>query len=134
MTYSKEEIIKNWIEQSEINWKTAKILLKNKDYYSCLFFCHLTLEKLIKGLIIKNTDILPLYSHELHKLAVQSKITLSQEQKELLVEFTEFNINTRYFDQKNKYYKKWNKEFTFYKFKQCEIIVKWLRKEYLKKY
>ncbi|MEA2065116.1 MAG: HEPN domain-containing protein [Patescibacteria group bacterium] len=45
--------IEYWKKSADRNWKTATGLFQLKRYDSCLFFCHLTLEKILKGLFAK---------------------------------------------------------------------------------
>ncbi len=48
-----DEQINYWKKSAERNWKTVLSLFKNKHYDACLFFCHLVIEKLLKGLAVK---------------------------------------------------------------------------------
>ncbi len=129
----KEEIINSWVLQANVNWKTSKNLLKSKDYYACLFFCHLTIEKLIKGLILRDTQKPAPYTHKLEELIQMTNVNTSSDIIDHLTEISEFNINTRYHDSKVNFFKQCNRTFTLEKFRVCEKIVIWLRKEYKNK-
>lgn len=50
-----KELINYWIKNSKDKWSTAKILLESKKYSDSLFFCHLALECLLKGLVCSKT-------------------------------------------------------------------------------
>lgn len=41
--------IEYWFRSGERSWTTAQFLFKGKQYDACLFFCHLTIEKMLKG-------------------------------------------------------------------------------------
>lgn len=50
-----EKQIEYWRQAGLRGFKTAQDLYKTKHYDACLFFCHLALEKLLKGLVVQNT-------------------------------------------------------------------------------
>ncbi|MFC1613218.1 HEPN domain-containing protein [Patescibacteria group bacterium] len=64
-----KEQINYWKKSAERNWDTTLSLYKTKHYDSCLFFCHLTLEKLLKGLVVRQTNKTAPFIHDLEKLA-----------------------------------------------------------------
>ena len=53
---SKEEIIKYWISASEEDFDLSRTLFQNKKFVYSLFFVHLSIEKLLKGLIVMIRD------------------------------------------------------------------------------
>jgi HEPN domain-containing protein len=44
---SKQEVIKYWLTGSKEDFDSAEILYKNKKYHHALFFCHLSIEKMV---------------------------------------------------------------------------------------
>lgn len=55
--------IKYWKESSKHDWAMVELLFKHKRYDYCLFFCHLSLEKLLKSMIVeKNSQVSSVYS------------------------------------------------------------------------
>ena len=109
---TEEEIIQKFKDSADRNFTTAKDLYKNGHYDWALFLGQLTLEKLFKGLIIKQTKELPPFVHDLVKLSTILTISLSSEQSEWLVEITRYHIQARYDDIKYELYKKATKEYT----------------------
>ena len=69
-----------WKQTGSRNLKTASDLYKTWHYDACLFFCHLALEKTLKGLVVQHTKEPAPYIHDLAKLAALSKTHLSAEQ------------------------------------------------------
>lgn len=122
-----------WKKSADHNWKTALDLLKTKHYDACLFFCHLTLEKLLKGLVVEHTNKQAPYIHDLEKLAIIAKLLVSPEQSEYLKTITRFNIGGRYDDEKLAFYKSCTKEYTEKYFKISNELRLWLKKQYKKK-
>lgn len=75
---------------------SAETLFEAKHFDHSLFFCHLALEKILKGLIWKKTGDPPLPVHDLVKLAQQAKLKMTTRQQEQLKEITTWNIEARY--------------------------------------
>lgn len=76
--------------------KTAELLFAHKRYDASLFFCHLALEKLLKGLSVKRNKKPAPYIHDLTELAHIAKVKISDDQKGDLRTVNTFNIAGRY--------------------------------------
>ena len=105
-----QKSIKYWQESSSKDFKAAKSLFEKKLYPQCLFFCHLTLEKLLKVLVIKRTKKFAPFTHDLKKLAEIAKIDLNKQQQNNLDKIFTFNIIGRYPEEKFEFYKTHNKK------------------------
>ena len=121
--------IKYWLDGSKKDLEVAQSLFKSKYYPQCLFFCHLTLEKLLKAIVMKTIKDYPPYIHDLRKLAEIAKIKLSSDQKMILDKIFTFNIAGRYTDKKYEFYKKYNKkEYVQEYLEKTEKLYLWLKK------
>ena len=121
------------MKQSDEDWRVVKSLFANKHYSHALFYCHLSLEKLLKAVVVQETKEQSPYLHNLLLLSQKAGISLAQEQQEQLQEITTFNVRGRYDDVKYKFYKKATKA---YAEQYIEITAKfriWTKKSYLKK-
>ncbi len=107
-------------------------MLDTKRYPYVLFMCHLSIEKLLKGICVKESGRHSLYTHNLVELAKKTKIGFSDEQKKLLAELSGFNIEARYPEWKSDFYKMATKAFTEKYYIQTKKFYLWLKK-YLKK-
>lgn len=125
-----KDLIKYWITGAENAWTTAEVLFKNKRYSDCLFFTHLALEKIIKGLIVQKTDEQPLPIHDLKKLARQTGLSLNSKQETDFDEMTTWNISARYDEIKFNFYKRATKEFAQNWFSKAKEYYLWLKKQY----
>jgi HEPN domain-containing protein len=125
---SQEELTKFWFTSAKEDWQTAESLLRSERYMHALFFCHLTLEKILKGLISKLGKENKI-THDLLLLAKETEIELSEEQAHFLLEVNEFNIRTRYDDYKLSFYKKATKEYTEHYFKKVSEFKLWLEQK-----
>jgi len=85
-----------WIRGADSDIETAELLFKGRKYIEGLFFCHLTIEKLIKALIVKNTGELAPKSHNLVYLAELAGTILSAEQNQFMSILMKYQLEGRY--------------------------------------
>lgn len=122
-------IVKYWLDLSNYDFITAKFMLKTKRYPYCLFMCHLSVEKLLKALMVKITGKHAPYSHNLVDLAKRTGIEFKKEEyKMLLSDLTEFNLEARYPEWQKKFYLRCSKQYTDDYFQKTKKFQKWLKK------
>lgn len=130
------KLIKDWLTGAEKDFSVAKSLFKLNYYPQCLFFCHLSLEKLLKAAVIKKIKDYPPFIHDLRRLAEVAGLDLflSTEQKIILDKISTFNIAGRYIESKTEFYKKYNKKEDIRKYLTISTdLFIWLKKEFQKK-
>ena len=116
-----------WLKEALEALNVADHLYEKNDYSYSLFFGHLAIEKLLKGLfVLKKGEHAP-YIHNLQRLAEMLDIKLTDDQTEKLITITRFNLESRYPDQKRSFRKKCTKEFTENELKKIKDIFKWLK-------
>ncbi len=125
----KEEIIDYWVSSSNKDLKAMRSLLKNGHHIWALFLGHLILEKLLKAIYVKKVNTNIPFTHNLVKLAEKAKLSLTEEQKDLLDEVTTFNIKTRYPDYKGRFYRRATKRFTEEYILKIKDFRQWLIKK-----
>lgn len=124
---TEQEAVNYWLKSSQEDLETASVLFASKKYLPCLFFCHLALEKILKGLfVVKKHTAAPLI-HDLVKLSRQTELKVGKKIEEDLREISRFNIATRYDDYKFAMYKRATKEFTQKYFQKTKEAYKWLK-------
>jgi len=126
---NKEKLIEYWATSSKMDFEAAHDLFNAKKYPHCLFFAHLSVEKLLKALFVKANEEHSPITHNLLLLAKDSGIALSNLQVEQFAEINTFNIEARYPDEKFKFYKKCTFEFTEKYIKIIEETLDWLKKK-----
>ena len=126
---TKDEIVKYWIDSSEVDFQAMESLYDKSHYVWALFVAHLVIEKLLKAHYVRSLDNNPPLIHNLLRLAEQAHIDLSEEQKNYLLEVTTFNIKTRYPDYKFKFQKKATKDFTQQHITAIKELRQWLLKK-----
>lgn len=77
-------------------WKSARALHREKQYDHALFFCHLTLEKILKALVVQRRDREAPPIHGLSDLAKIAQLRLTPQQAEDLRAIDGFSIAGRY--------------------------------------
>lgn len=107
-----EEHYKYWIENAEHDLTVATSLFESKKFDWCLFLAHLVLEKALKALYVKkDISLIPPKIHNLNRLAELIDIKLSDNQILLYDRVNDFNIEVRYPQYKNEFYKTCTEDF-----------------------
>lgn len=131
---SKPEILKHWVQTAERDWQSVLLLFNGKQFVHALFFCHLVIEKILKAHWVKdNVESTPPRIHDLEHLYSETDIELSTEQLDLLRVMNSWNIEGRYQDYKDKFYKNTTAEYTQSKINQVDKLRLWLLSELQKK-
>jgi len=125
----KADLVKYWIESSDLDYKAMHHLYEKKDYHWALFLGHLVIEKLLKAYFVNNVNSHPPFIHNLLRLAEKTDLILSEQQKDFLVTVTAFNIRARYDDYKLAFYKTCTKDYTEKWIKEIEGFRKWIKKQ-----
>lgn len=128
-----DEHVEYWKKSAERNWRTTLGLFKMKHYDACLFFCHLTLEKMLKGLLVQKTQGTAPYTHDLERLAVLAGLKLPKRQVADLKTISKFNIAGRYDSLKYNFYKIATKAYAEKYLKSSKNLILCLKKRYPKK-
>lgn len=124
---TKDEHIKYWLESAQHDFETAQSLLHNKKFDWSLFVSHLVLEKTLKAKYVQdNNNQIPPKLHDLVRLAELTKLALTDDQRIFLDEVNEFNIEARYPDYKQSFYKKCNEQYAANYFEKIKEFYAWL--------
>jgi HEPN domain-containing protein len=122
-----DEVAQYWIDEAEEAITVLDHLFEKGDYSYALFFGHLAIEKMLKGVYvaIRQEHAPPL--HNLSRLARMTGISLSSERKEHLTLITSFNIEARYPDLKRSFRMRCTREFSAEKIEMIKDVMTWLR-------
>ena len=121
------QLINYWREGSDYDWKTAQALFRGRRFPYSLFLGHLSLEKLLKGLIVKHSGDHAPFTHNLVFLAGKLPVEFSKEQIAFLEEINSFNLEARYPDEKKALYKKATREYTKRILAAIQEVRQWLK-------
>jgi len=124
-------VIQHWIESSEQNFYTMQKMYNSNEYSWALFMGHLMLEKLIKALYVKRLEKHPIFTHDLLRLLNKAQIDLPIEEfEEWFDQISTFNLNARYDDYKQSFYKSCSEDFTTYWIDKINILKQWLMTQF----
>jgi len=122
----KSETIAYWTSTSDQDFIAMIHLYDSRDYHWSLFIGHLVIEKLLKALYIKNIDVNPPKMHDLLRLSEKANIVLTEERQDILDIITTFNINARYPDYKQAFYRLCNKTYAGLQIEKIKEMRNWL--------
>ena len=116
-----------WIDEAEEALTVAEHLFEKGDYSYALFFGHLAIEKILKGIYVdkKKEHAPPI--HNLQRLARGAGLSVSEEKNQQLLLITSFNIEARYPDIKRSFRNKCTKEFTLEQMHIIRETFQWLK-------
>lgn len=120
-----------WLKEAFDNYETAQILINNKKYIEAAFFCHLTLEKIIKAFITDRTKQLPPKSHNLLLLLEKAslKSELGEEQMDFLANMNLYQIEGRYPGDREVLYQQTSVDEFNDIFKRTGVELEWLEQK-----
>jgi len=116
-----------WVVEAEDALRVAAHLVEKEDFSYALFFGHLALEKLLKGLCVNNLGDHAPPIHNLVRLAEVAGLDVEDKTLNSLITITGFNIESRYPDFKRSFRKKCTRDFTMVQMREIERIFKWFR-------
>jgi HEPN domain-containing protein len=97
-----KEIFEEWYFQSDYDLETAFDMFRSGRMVYCIFMCHLSLEKALKGLLLKTTGEFPIRTHSLIYFVEKMDLKLSGPYYELLFMLNKISVPTRYPDDLRK--------------------------------
>lgn len=129
---TKDEHVKHWQQSANESWESAVFLASGKHFSLSLFALHLTLEKLLKALWIKEsiTDT-PLYTHDLQRLCNELNLDISQEDFDFLTIVNSWNIRGRYPDYTSRLYRNTSAKYLKEQIEKVNKLKKWLEERIL---
>lgn len=95
-----DALVSDWKADSLSSWDDARYLIEDKRITLGLFALHLSLEKILKTHIIKQTRVLAPKIHDLVRLAQLAQVDLSSEQIDFLSRMNFYAIHGRYLGAK----------------------------------
>ena len=106
-----KKVIEYWRKTAEHDYEVMLYLFKGKKYPESLFFGHIVLEKILKGLVARETKKQAPYIHDLIRLREIARLELSQDEIKFLNKVNDFNIRARYPEYKLRFYKQCDRKY-----------------------
>ena len=88
--------IEYWRSSSENDIDTAALLISSGKFIEGMFFCHLSIEKIIKALVVKQSGNIPPRSHDLFYLAEISNLEVTEDISDFMQILMKYQLEGRY--------------------------------------
>jgi HEPN domain-containing protein len=115
--------------QSDYDLETAQYMLQTGRNVYCIFMCHPSLEKALKGLFAKRLNQFPPKVHDLMYFVNKITLELEDTHKDFLIWLNRMAIPTRYPEDLKSMIKMFPKEQTNNIYQQTKIIQQWIGKQ-----
>ncbi len=125
-----QKTIEYWISSAKYDLEVAESLFENKKYHYALFFGHLAIEKILKGLIVKKKLGHAPFSHSLTILSREAELDIDGQRLEKLAEFMEFYLEGRYPRDMESVFRKCTENYTREKLGEIKEMYQWLMKKF----
>jgi HEPN domain-containing protein len=122
-----EKLPKEWFLQADYDMDTAQYMFDGGRYFYCIFMCHLSIEKALKGLYRARLKSDPPKVHDLLFLANRARLAAPAEVKDLLYELDGLSVPTRYPDELKKMALTYNQRSTEPMLARTREALQWLR-------
>lgn len=116
------EVVDYWRKTAAHDYGTMLVLYEHARYSDSLFFGHIVIEKILKGLVVQATKQPAPYIHDLSRLAKLAQLDCTAQELDLLDAVNDFNIRARYPEQKLTFYKRATKSFTNRYFSDIKVL------------
>jgi len=116
-----------WFFQSDYDLETANHMMKSGRNVYCIFMCHLSLEKALKGLFVKHLNQFPPKIHNLMYFVRELALTPEEKHLDFLIWMTTQGITTRYADDLRGMIQLYPKERTSDIYQQTKTIQQWIK-------
>lgn len=120
--------VKNWIATSNYDLRTAEAMLKAGRYLYVVFMCHLSVEKMLKGIIAhQQPETIPPKTHQLIFLAQKAHLEIPEEFKVFIQHIDNVSVVTRYPEDLRKLAKEFNRAAAQRILSETRALLQWLR-------
>ncbi|MDR3328987.1 MAG: HEPN domain-containing protein [Prevotellaceae bacterium] len=116
-----------WYFQSDYDLETGKYMLKTGRNIYCIFMCHLSLEKALKGLYIKRCNEIPPRLHDLMYFIGKLTLELTEEYTTFMVWINGLSIATRYPEDLQKMIAFYTDSQTSDIYRQTKMVQQWIK-------
>jgi len=115
-----------WAEQARYDFETAQAMLASRRYLYVLFCCQQAVEKMIKSVIVKQTDGFPPRLHNLPMLAEKAGLSLDDARADFLGLLSSYYTQSRYPEEIEALGRRATPEIASETLEQTEQVLEWL--------
>jgi len=125
------KLSEEWFSQAFYDLQTAMSMFRSRRYIYTIFFCHLSIEKALKGLYAHILKKDPPKTHNLNYLCELMELNLPGSFQDFIDDLNNLSVPTRYPDDLQKLLKDYDIHATRKIFKQTKEVLQWLKKKTL---
>jgi len=125
--FDAQAVAQYWFAEAEEALTVAGHLVEKGDYSYALFFGHLAVEKELKGVHALRCGRHASPVHNLLRLAKAAGLEPDEEQTEVLLRITAFNIEARYPDPKRDFRRKCTADYAVEQMAAIREVLAWLK-------
>ena len=118
-----------WIFQAEYDYESAAVMFKSKRYVYCIFMCHLSLEKSLKGLFVKRKNTFPAKTHSLIYFVEKLELSIPDDYRKFIFMLNDVSIPTRYPEDLRKLIRVYTKTQTQEILTKTKKIMQWIKEQ-----
>jgi len=118
-----------WYFQSDYDLETAVDMFNSGRAIYCIFMCHLSLEKALKGLLIKRTGEFPSKTHSLIYFVDKIGLDMNDSIYEFIFTLNKISVPTRYPSDLRKLFATYTKERTESILNQTKEVQLWIKQQ-----
>jgi len=118
-----------WFFQSDYDLETAYQMLQSGRNIYCIFMCHLSLEKVLKGLFIKKFNKIPPKLHTLMYFVNKIQLKLAEDNLLFIEKIDRLSIITRYPEDLKAMISLYTLKETTGIYEQTDKIQQWLKQQ-----
>ena len=122
----KKSLVAYWVQSAQEDWAAYEALRRAKRYAQALFFLHLTLEKLLKAIVVQESGHHAPMTHSLPYLLGKTSLECPDHYIDHFAAFSKFNMASRYPDEKLAFYQSIDKAASLHWHKIGSELKKWL--------
>ena len=120
---------KEWFDQSEYDYQTAKVMIDFGRYFYAVFMCHLSIEKSLKGLYLKETGKLPPKIHKLNYFIEKLDLQPEKNLLKFIIGIDDASVATRYPESLKKISNQYKMKNTTVIYERTKEVLSWIKKE-----
>lgn len=109
--------------------ETAQAMLDSGRYIYTVFMCHLSIEKMLKGIYSEKVRELPAKTHNLLFLIEKSGIKIPNQMEEFIFLLNRLSVPTRYPEDLRKMQSEYNREKASTCLSKSREVLNWLKQQ-----
>lgn len=122
----------DWLLQTEYDLETAEAMLKSGRYIYVIFFCHLAIEKGLKGIYQKRVQNIPPKIHNLLYFVEKLDLKVPDTINAFVEDLNNASIPTRYPESFQRIYKDFTLQRAEETLRKSKESVEWIKSEFAK--